>query len=401
MFGGVTPELLTTTSMDEFRSLIHKRILVNERASEAATYYLTNQPMLADKIGGYYKTLVADGEYRLFPVIILPGWIPTKPLLLTRESEKELIKFHTNELSMVPLDNVSQPAPLLLPGLNEPFHELKQRMNPEARIFNDICYRLIGITTNNNLILNFSHGTYFGYMDTCDVLGYEFARWLLDNETRCAVPAIGDLPMRGIPERILDFTNRSAAASVDTILIILDYEQGRHVFYIHTRSKKVTEAVGVFHVVPAGSFQPYAVGDAWHPRDFSIVRNVLREFGEEVIGKEEYQTLKTNAVDFESDEEMAPFVEAIRQSKAHIHFLGVGVTPINMRPVIFTSLVFRANPRIRKAIKKFNGNYEGTYNVLPLDDLPKFGEKPYLAASAAACVKLAAKNLKFLISACP
>jgi hypothetical protein len=58
-----------------------------------------------------------------------------------------------------------------------------------------------------------------------------------------------------------------------------------HRMYLHRRdAESVAAAGGMYHVAPAGVFQPAALAPAHQRNDSLLWRNVQREFSEEFLG---------------------------------------------------------------------------------------------------------------------
>src|SRR5207248_1527639 len=106
-------------------------------------------------------------------------------------------------------------------------------------------------------------------------------------------------------------------------------------FFLHDRiSPKLAEAQNTYHVVPAGTFQPDTYADAYHEREFSLKRAILREFGEELLEREQLQKFAMYGEDFYQDKKMKKFVDGERNGFVKLFFLGVGYDPANTKPEI-------------------------------------------------------------------
>jgi hypothetical protein len=85
---------------------------------------------------------------------------------------------------------------------------------------------------------------------------------------------------------------------INTLTIRRDSIEG-HRMYLHRRdAKSVAAAGGMYHVAPAGVFQPAALAPAHQANDFSLWRNVQREFSEEFLGNAEHNGNSVDVADF-------------------------------------------------------------------------------------------------------
>jgi hypothetical protein len=165
------------------------------------------------------------------------------------------------------------------------------------RVDNNTTYRLLDVENlDGKPLFRFALGKYADYLNSCEVLTWELAsavrkvvglrrlRELTAKETVSELA--GQLPLR---ERLnpLDLSNRSAAVGINTITVLAHATHANDVFLTHVRGTKQAEGSGTLHVVPAGMFQPMNQDNAFSSIEFSIRRNILREFGEELLGKEE------------------------------------------------------------------------------------------------------------------
>ena len=83
---------------------------------------------------------------------------------------------------------------------------------------------------------------------------------------------------------------------------------------MHRRdAKAVAAAGGMYHVAPAGVFQPAALAPAHQANDFSLWRNMQREFSEEFLGNAEHDGNGIDPIDYDADE---PFISFERARQA-------------------------------------------------------------------------------------
>ena len=179
---------------------------------------------------------------------------------------------------------------------------------PEIPLDNKFTYNLTKIDiSSESFSFTFSPSRYFDYINTCEVLSYEFCWMLLKKFGQNLIDENFDFNKLKFPLRekvdIFDLSNRSTAVGINTLLILLnkDSSEGNHYYYFHQRSKKLAEAMDTFHVVPSGTFQPDSFEDNFHERDFNLFRNIMREFAEELLGKDWLEGIIRTDKDFISD----------------------------------------------------------------------------------------------------
>ncbi|MGH3909641.1 MAG: helix-turn-helix transcriptional regulator, partial [Pseudonocardiaceae bacterium] len=158
--------------------------------------------------------------------------------------------------------------------------------------------------------LGFNYTSYFDVLDVGEALGHELAEaWLNAGRKR---PSLADLPFRRSIIDPFDLSARPILPSINTLTIRRDSIEG-HRMYLHRRdAKSVAAAGGMYHVVPAGVFQPAALAPAHQANDFSLWRNVQREFSEEFLGNAEHDGNSVDPIAYETDEPFSSFERARR-----------------------------------------------------------------------------------------
>jgi hypothetical protein len=117
--------------------------------------------------------------------------------------------------------------------------------------------------------------------------------------------------------------------SINT-LTIRRSARGDHRFYLHSRdAKAVAAAGGVYHVVPAGAFQPSSVAPTRISDDFSLWRNIQREFSEELLGAAEHDGHDSAPLDYEL-EPFRTMDRLRRQGQFTVHSFGVVLDPLTL-----------------------------------------------------------------------
>ena len=120
-------------------------------------------------------------------------------------------------------------------------------------------------------------------VDVCEAAAHELAAVHMAGK-RVGWPTLAFRRLIGDPS---DLTRRSIAPSINTLTVRRDDRGGS--FLLHDRnSSRVAVAGGMYHLIPAGMFQPSSVSPLDHVNDFDLWRNVMREYSEELLGNPEH-----------------------------------------------------------------------------------------------------------------
>jgi hypothetical protein len=94
-------------------------------------------------------------------------------------------------------------------------------------------------------------------------------------------------PASEADRRPFNLTRRIVVRSIDTLTIRRSSSSAT--FLLHQRDPgRVAVCGGMFHVMPAGVFQPSSVSPRACSHDFDLWRNMQREFSEELLGNLEH-----------------------------------------------------------------------------------------------------------------
>lgn len=389
--GNVVPKISVSELENNFRSCME--VIVNNRcllASLALDYY--RQKKLINFCGP------KDDDTR-FPLIYKDNWLPEMP----KDINAINIIWNETENNINPFSLEILPKTLSLPEY------IKKLYRDEIDIYDNFAYKLDIIESNDPFTLHFSPSNYFNYIDTCEVLSYEFCWVLLKKYGKLFLernfPTIDlskiDFPLRNNID-VFDFSNRSSIAGINTLLIKLDKKEG-DIFYFHDRNKKkLAEAMNTYHVVPAGTFQPATSMNNNHKLDFNFKRNILRELAEELLGKKELAEIIRSREDFAKDYKISKYESLMKDnSKTKTFFLGVGLDPLTTKPEILTCMVVDG-AEMRKLSRyidiKFTDNDEGEHQEVSfeIDDLNRYIDNKKTLPAGKACLMLAKKHYNFL-----
>jgi transcriptional regulator with XRE-family HTH domain len=276
-----------------------------------------------------------------------PEWLPACPV----------------ELGAVELVAAADPTPTPLTGV-EPeaasarpprspqeryqrySHALRQLDRP-ALFENRIGFRLLDVAfpAAGRGRLTFGTTTYFDAVDVCEAAAHELAdRHLLlgAGGTALARPTTRPLPFRTLIGDPFDLARRPLLPSIDTLTI----RRSRHgaSFVLHQRdAAQVAVAGGMYHVMPAGVFQPSSVSLAGLASDFDLWRNVQREYSEEFLGRSKRRA-------HHQDHGIPKGDQVGRRGNAHasLDHDGTAGTPIDYREEPFRSMdAARRSGRVR------------------------------------------------------
>jgi hypothetical protein len=221
-------------------------------------------------------------------------------------------------------------------------HALRQLDRP-ALFENRIGFRLLDVAfpAAGRGRLTCGTTTYFDAVDVGEAAAHELAdRHLLLGAGGAALarPTTRPLPFRTLIGDPFDLARRPLLPSLDTLTI----RRSRHgaSFVLHQRDAgQVAVAGGMYHVMPAGVFQPSSVSLAGLASDFDLWRNVQREYSEEFLGRLDHDGTAGTPIDYREQ----PFrsMDAARRSgRVRVWCLGVGLDPLTLWGEILTVAVF-------------------------------------------------------------
>jgi transcriptional regulator with XRE-family HTH domain len=206
---------------------------------------------------------------------------------------------------------------------------------------NRVSYRLLDVEwAGVRGILGFNYTSYFDVLDVGEALGHEFAEaWLTAGRKR---PSFAELPFRRSIIDPFDLPARPMLPSINTLTIRRDSIEG-HRMYLHRRdAKSVAAAGGMYHVVPAGVFQPAALAPAHQTNDFSLWRNIQREFSEEFLGNCEHDGNSVDPIAYDTDEPFASFERARLAGDFRVFACAMVLEPLTLWVELLTVAVIAA-----------------------------------------------------------
>ncbi|MFC9897273.1 hypothetical protein ACFVMC_26590 [Nocardia sp. NPDC127579] len=260
---------------------------------------------------------------------------------------------------------------------------------------NRTSYRLLDASfSEGGGRMSFGLTTYFDMVDVCEVIAHETAAaWISQSGPERFT--LDDLPFRRRIGDLFDPARRPILPSINTLTI--RRAPDGDTFFLHRRgSTQVTLAAGLTHIIPAGVFQPAAIGQANIDRDFSLWRNMIREFSEEFLDAPEHDGSSGTPVDYDV-EPLRTLTEGRAAGKVRAWCFGMGFDPLAPAGEILTTVVMDAEVFDAAFEGMVSRNSEGeiypsepgTVGIswTPANVRRALNREP-LAAAAAACVAL-------------
>jgi transcriptional regulator with XRE-family HTH domain len=343
-----------------------------------------------------------------------PDWLPAGPVEL---AAVELVA--AGDPTPTPVTGVEPEADGALP-LRSPreryrrySHALRQLDRP-ALFENRIGFRLLDVDfpATGGGRLTFGTTTYFDAVDVCEAAAHELAdRHLVLGAGGAALarPATRPLPFRALVGDPFDLARRPLLPSVDTLTI----RRSRHAasFVLHQRDAgQVAVAGGMYHVMPAGVFQPSSLSLAGLASDFDLWRNVQREYSEEFLGRLDHDGTAGTPIDYQAEEPFRSMDAARRSGRVRVWCLGVGLDPLTLWGEILTVAVFDDEVFDELFSGLVVANDEGVVVTMATPGRPAhgvpfveervaqlLGSEP-MAPAAAACLALAWRDRETLLS---
>ena len=176
-----------------------------------------------------------------------------------------------------------------------------QAPRPPALFESRPSYRLLGVSLGDRR-LDFGLAAYFDKLDVSEALGHEMAgaAWPTRRLSAIEQRPAGRLPFRDLIGDPFDPSRRAIIPAITTLTLRLRRYPAEPSFLLHWRDPaKVATAGGVYHVIPAGEFQPSSVALWDRTNDFDLWRNIVREYSEELLGEPEHDGTRTQPIDYE------------------------------------------------------------------------------------------------------
>ena len=212
------------------------------------------------------------------------------------------------------------------------------------RKWNGATYALKHIgTPGGNIRIDSKPGRYFQSLVTSEACDMELMV-ALSTQPDESIP-LSSLPRRAwvhqkAADPVLDGSGRSAALSVATVILTAT-KNGDYAVLLTPRSGEVATHKFFNHVAPSGILSPLDVDLASLHEEFSVRRNILREYLEELYSIEEYEVGTKPSHEIENEPEILRLKALIESGHASIYYTGVSVNLLTLRPEICTLLLIR------------------------------------------------------------
>ena len=275
-------------------------------------------------------------------VLTLERWVPDAPMDLAAINLVWRPESPTPELGGKSRESAAA-RPLMSNG--QRYDRYSRALRDLARpklLDNRVSYRLLDVEwASQGGTFGFNYTSYFDVLDVGEALGHEFAlAWLNAGRKR---PSFADLRFRRSISDPFDLLRRPMLPSINTLTIRRDPIEG-HRMYLHRRdAKSVAAAGGMYHVAPAGVFQPAAIAPAHQSNDFSLWRNIQREFSEEFLGNAEHDGNSIDPIDYDADEPFASFKRARESGEFRVSACAMVLEPLTLWVELLTVAVIEAS----------------------------------------------------------
>jgi transcriptional regulator with XRE-family HTH domain len=329
-------------------------------------------------------------------VLAGPGWLLDEPMDLDRV---RLMWSETQDPvpPLGPLDHV-----LPLSDRGEMYHGYSRAVRDLVRprlLENRLSYRLLKVSQENQLTLTFGTTSFFDVFDAKQAIAHEFkASWLRSGRS---IPDWTDLPLRNSIADPFDPSRLIMSPGIST-LTIRRSPSGDHRFVLHERDGgKVADGGGLCHVMPAGEFQPSSMTPADVHIDFSLWRNIMREFSEEFLGNPEHDGGGSRSIDYANDEPFRSFEQARAAGAFRLWHYGLVLEPLELGAIQLTVAVIDDSAFDRLFADMVATNDEG--HIVAGNNIPFTSEaierlNPRLSASALTLLRLAWRDRSLLFN---
>lgn len=341
-------------------------------------------------------------------LITSDGWVPASPV------ELDSLRLELDESPQVATITGAEPAtdavrPLRVATLPfETYSAAVKHLDPPQLFESRPSYRYLGGTMVSGA-MDFGLAAYFDKLDVSEALAHELAAAWLGHPTSDISELAGSLPFRDLVGDPFDPARRAIIPAITTLTIRLRRFPAPPSFLLHWRDPaRVATAAGVYDVIPAGEFQPSSVG-LWDRRnDFSLWRNIVREYSEELLGHPEHDGTRSVPIDYENWTFYRRLGAARVQGKLSAHLLGFGLDALTLAATLLTVVVIDDDSfeEIFGAAVQFNdeGQIIGIGDGRAADGVPftreavgRMLDTEPMAAPGAACLALAWEHRHSLI----
>lgn len=342
-------------------------------------------------------------------LIVGEGWLPDNPV------ELDAVRLRLDE-RQAPMEVTGREPETLavrpLRAANTAFDcyaSAVKHLDPPQLFESRPSYRYLGGSVSTGS-MDFRLAAYFDKLDLSEALAHETALRCMERMRDDVEDLAEGLPFRELIGDPFDPHRRAIIPAITTLTIRLRRYPSPPSFLLHWRDPvRVATAAGQYDVIPAGEFQPSSVA-LWDRRnDFSLWRNMVREYSEELLGQPEHDGTRTEAIDYANWPLFQHLSQARESGQVTASVLGMGLDALTLAATIMTVVVIEDDifDTIFGATVRVNdeGEVVAIGDGRPADGLPFTAEvvdrllsSEPIAAPGAACLALAWQHREQLIS---
>jgi hypothetical protein len=348
-------------------------------------------------------TQLYPAQYRVGPTSLIadPGWVPPVPvdlgsLRLELDEGPQSVQVDGSEPQTEPVRPLRSNTQRF-----ERYTSAIRHLSPPRLFESRPSYRLLDAAIGAGR-LRFGLGAYFDKLDVSEALSHELAAtcMALRNDVAPAQLA-GRLPFRDLIGNPFDTRRRPVIPGVATLTIRVRRYPAEPTVLLHWRDPaKVANTAGIYHVIPAGEFQPSSVALWDRHNDFDLWRNIVREYSEELLGTPEHDGTRSQPIDYDAWPLYRDLQQARHDGELAVFFLGMGACPLTLSTSMLTVVVISDDVFTSLFGAMVRVNEEGELVAVgggtPADGVP-FTESTVtrlltsepMASSGAACLALA------------
>jgi transcriptional regulator with XRE-family HTH domain len=385
-------------------STLDARVDQDQRRWQATRNALgTHRRALAVAAESLYPDAQVDGLEHT-GLVAHKSWIPAQPVPL-RDVVLDLDVDSADAVITGSERESAHVRPLISPEQRYRRYSHAVRDLAQPRLFeNRLCFRVTGVDWTLPVVqLQFGAMGFFDSIDTNEAVAHEMALHHLAAD-RLAGTAVSRASWRHLTFRKLigdpfDLARRPLMGAIGTLTIRAGESPS---MVLHQRDgSRVAGGGSMMHLLPAGIFQPSSVRPESVANDFSIWRNIQREFAEELLGHVEYDG-SGRPIDYEGTEPFATMDRALADGRIRVHCLGLTLDALTLCGDILTVAVFE--PELYDALfgEAVESNDEGSIpaRALPFEanTIRRLGELGQLSPGATAAIHLAWKHRTALLA---
>lgn len=406
------PRTATRQQTDDLTSTTPAMALIT--TAPADPYVLHDQERWRDSraaLGRHRRGLavLAEGLYRDYRIdglrgsgaITVPAWLPDQPVLIDE------ITLELNSVVAEPIvaggepDSASVRPLATIDRRFRRYHDAVRDLAAPTLFENRLCFRIIEADWRRPMI-RFGQMGFYDAIDINEALAHEFAsnHLAIDRETETTLlrPSWRRLAFRKLIGNPFDLSRRPLMGAIGTLTIRGGESPS---LVLHQRDgERVAGGGGMIHLLPAGIFQPSSVLPAAIAEDFSIWRNIQREYAEELLGHGEYDG-SGQPIRYDSVEPFTTMDRARAAGKIRVYCLGVTLDALTLAGDIITAAVIEPDvyDELFAEIVKTNSEGSVAARALPFEEntLKWLRESQQLSPGAAAALHFAWRHRHSLL----